>query len=525
MKRTASRLTAFLCAALLLPMIPTAPAGAVTSGVFAHGVAAGEIRDTSALLWTRAETADQVVAEVATDPAFTAVVFTSSPLTADSGSDFTLKVPVSGLTPATAYWYRFSETSPGSGVSGTGRFRTAPAPGSAASLSLVLSGDANTLTDPETGDPVYGDFHVLSTAAAENPDLFVFLGDTIYSDNDGPITALDDYRAKYKKSRDATKFPGLQEILRSTGELVQWDDHEVVNDWNPVTVDPQQKANGLQAFKEYNPVSGDPYAPSAPRFFKKIEWGSDVDIFVLDERAYRSPQADQDPAHPGACTNPSTGESDLAPTTPNWVRGLFGLLLKPLRSFPSADCYSILADPSRSMLGAEQKAWFLDALQASTARVKLIVNEVPIQEYYALPYDRWEGYPVERAEIVNTIRNKKIPGVFWLTTDSHANYTNRVKLDSLTNLWTILFPVTGGVEFVTGPIGTETYSEEVSNVVGSIGPTAIRIVFNLVGARCVDLDRNSYGLLQYDPVAHTLTFQPKDADGNPICGAGFTYPV
>ena len=44
------------------------------------------------------------------------------------------------------------------------------------------------------------------------------------------------------------------------------------------------------------------------------------------------------------------------------------------------------------MLGARQYAAFTKAIRASTATWKVVVNEVPIQQFYALPYDRWEGY-------------------------------------------------------------------------------------------------------------------------------------
>ena len=51
------------------------------------------------------------------------------------------------------------------------------------------------------------------------------------------------------------------------------------------------------------------------------------------------------------------------------------------------------------MLGPTQK-WLLEqGLLRSTARFKVVMSEVPIQQEYVDPYDRWEGYAAERSDI------------------------------------------------------------------------------------------------------------------------------
>jgi len=50
------------------------------------------------------------------------------------------------------------------------------------------------------------------------------------------------------------------------------------------------------------------------------------------------------------------------------------------------------------MLGQRQLANFEGAIKRSTATFKVVMNEVPIQQFYALPYDRWESYAAERAK-------------------------------------------------------------------------------------------------------------------------------
>ena len=54
------------------------------------------------------------------------------------------------------------------------------------------------------------------------------------------------------------------------------------------------------------------------------------------------------------------------------------------------------------------------------------------QQFYALPYDRWEGYGAERSEMLNFIRNNGIDNVEFLTTDNHATLQNQVSIDRFT---------------------------------------------------------------------------------------------
>ena len=73
---------------------------------------------------------------------------------------------------------------------------------------------------------------------------------------------------------------------------------------------------------------------------------------------------------------------------------------------------------------------FTKAIQASTATWKVIVNEVPVQQYYALPYDRWEGYAAERERLLRFLQ-ANVKNVVFLTTDTHANLVNEVRSRTL----------------------------------------------------------------------------------------------
>ena len=48
------------------------------------------------------------------------------------------------------------------------------------------------------------------------------------------------------------------------------------------------------------------------------------------------------------------------------------------------------------------------------------MNETPIQQFYGLPYDRWEGYAFERVKLLNALDNANVSHLVFLTTDHHC---------------------------------------------------------------------------------------------------------
>ena len=155
-----------------------------------------------------------------------------------------------------------------------------------------------------------------------------------------------------------------------------------------------------------------------------------------------------------------------------------------------------------------QKARFLSDLAASTAKWKLVVSEEPIQQFFALPYDRWEGYGAERNEILAFIQANGIEGVKFLTTDTHATLLNQVALD------VIAAPTPIAVELVTGPIATNTFQSEVLQLAGSVGLFVFNnLLTSIAQVDCRNLNRNSYGLVEAFADAGTLTLASKDENG------------
>jgi alkaline phosphatase D len=93
---------------------------------YPEGVASGDPLADAVILWTRYPApgrSAKLAVEMAEDPTFMRVV-ASTAVTADATMDWTVRVLVGGLRPATTYWYRFTDER-GNG-SRMGRTRTAP---------------------------------------------------------------------------------------------------------------------------------------------------------------------------------------------------------------------------------------------------------------------------------------------------------------------------------------------------------------------------------------------------------------
>jgi alkaline phosphatase D len=482
-------------AAVATLVVAAVSAGAATPG-FRYGVAAGQITATSAVIWTRAPAPGRVryAAFPASSPVTTAR-FRS--VLAPKGGDQTTSVGVDGLRPGTRYRYVFEQ---GSVRSPMGTFETAPPPAANATIRFAISGDADASAGAN-GKPGFNRFEVYGRMATEANDFNVNLGDTIYSDSEiggSPVArTVEEKWAKYKLGRE---LPALRKLRSSAGLYSHWDDHEFVNDFSLPENGQEIYDAGVKAFMDYAPVTE---GPRGLGLYKSVRWGKNVQLFFLDERSFRSAKAAD------ICNG------DLAPTAPQAVRDAFAALAPGLRNPVSPLCTATLNDPTRTMLGATQYAAFTKAIKASTARWKVIVNEVPIQQYYALPYDRWEGYEAEREKLLHFLQDN-VKNVVFLTTDTHGNLVNEVRYKTFGT------PEGSGMwEVVTGPVATNTFAKEIDGYLGQKGAgTAIGALFfkpappNGMGMRCAALDTYSYS--EVTVTAKRLTVAMKDAKGRPV---------
>jgi alkaline phosphatase D len=325
------------------------PAGLSSPG-FSFGPAATDVTASSALVWLRPRGPARVHVEYGLDANLTGAVL-SAPALATADGDFTVTIELTGLEPGREYFYRGVMAGAVGKIErgATGRFRTPPASGR--EFRLGWSGDMESTHQP---------YALLGRLTAQAPDLFLFVGDTIYADTprDQAVTTLAGYREKYRENRDD---PYLQKLLAHTAVAAIWDDHEVANDFDGTHF---AVAEGRTALREYWPMrTADPTV-----LYRRLSWGPAADILILDTRQYRSPNGMPD-------------------------------------------------GPRKTMLGRRQKEWLKAELAASRAPFKFVVSSVPFLGVFG--QDKWNGFATERDELKRFFRQERIGGLVFLSADLH----------------------------------------------------------------------------------------------------------
>jgi alkaline phosphatase D len=467
-------------------------AGALPSAAqaFSDGVTSAEVSAHGALLWTRADAAGPVALRVGGR---------TFALNATPATDLTVQRRVTGLKAGRAYRYVFAQGA----RRAAGHFRTAPAPKRRAPIAFALSGDADALGH-------YNDFQVYDRMARERNDFNVNLGDTIYSDSEvaGALPALT-VADKWAKYRQNLAEPNLRKVRAAAAMYNHWDDHEFINDYTRDESGGGIYDAGVQAFRDYMPVT---YS-AANGIYRSFRWGRNLEVFFLDERSFRSAKASAN----HVCDSPDTHQPDLVPALPQRLRDLFGRIEPSLKQPPPPACLAALNDPSRTMLGAAQYARFTNAIRRSKATWKVVVNEVPIQQYYALPYDRWEGYEAERLKLVRFLQDN-VRNVVFLSTDNHANLVNTIRYTTLEDAGV---SDSGIYDFVTGPVATRTFAKEIDDEIGRPGTAdLVRGAFfkppppSGMGMKCAALDAYSYA--EVHVTARRLRVALKDIAGRTV---------
>ena len=137
------------------------------------GVAAGDATSKSISVWTRAvddaaPAAANLKLEISHKSNFSKI-HTSATLTTDPTKDYTAKIDIDQLRPATTYFYRF--VGQNGEISNIGKFKTAPEANEDASVKFAFSGDNDGLMRP---------YALAATIQAQDLDFYINLGDTIY---------------------------------------------------------------------------------------------------------------------------------------------------------------------------------------------------------------------------------------------------------------------------------------------------------------------------------------------------------
>ena len=133
--------------------------------------------------------------------------------------------------------------------------------------------------DRLSGNPYGGDYEIFESIYEKDPDLFIWLGDSIYL-NETDWTSWTGILQRWTHSRS---LPHMRGMLASTPNYFIWDDH----DYGPNNSgwDFWNKAQTTKAFNLFtgNPSSG---LPTLPGIFTFFNYG-DANFYLMDNRYYR----------------------------------------------------------------------------------------------------------------------------------------------------------------------------------------------------------------------------------------------
>lgn len=501
-RRTVLRGSLVASAALTLPGVAaSAPAFGLSGRPGAGwGVQTGDVTTNSGLVWVRSDRPARMIVETSATESFRHARRWHGPLLG-AGTDFTGTTRVHGLPSGEQIHYRVLLADPddprrtGEPVSGT--FRTASAK-RRDGVRFVWSGD---LAGQGWGiNPERGGYRIYDAMAKLDPDFFLCSGDNIYAD--GPISetvALPDgstwrnitTEEKSKVAETLAEFRGnfrynllddnLKAFNAQVPSIIQWDDHEVTNNWYPGEILGDTRytekrvdvlaARARQAFSEYFPIST-LHRPDG-RVYRVQHHGPLLDVFVLDMRTYRNANSTDDQG-----------------------------------------------TDAQGILGREQLEWLKRELCRSRAVWKVIASDMPLG--LVVP-DTGDGKPnieavaqgdpgaplgreLQIAELLRFIKHRRITGTVWLTADVH--YTSAQHYEPSRAAFTDFEPFW---EFVSGPLNAGAFPANTLD--GTFGPNRVFIKAPTVANVSPAGGYQFFGEVDIDGDSGELTVRLREQDG------------
>ncbi len=401
---------------LVLTLVAALGGTLAQAAYFASGIKVGEVDQTSAIVWVRL-TADEV-ADFDQLPIFTEGLDESAkdvgpmPLavapgmagdvrviywvegatdahftewkSVDPEADFIHQFELRGLVAGSEY--RFKVQARESAVTAqvntiAGSFRTAPAADQVGPIRFIVT-TCQAVRSIDSG----ADGHLAyQQMLGFDPDFFVHTGDIVYYDKAPLAKTIPQARAKWNLM---FAYQHNLNFHRQVSSYFMKDDHDTLkNDcWPGQTYGDLTFAQGLDLFREQ--------VPMGEKTYRTIRWGKDVQVWLTENRDFRSANTDAD-------------------------------------------------GPNKTILGSEQKAWLKRTMAESDATYKFLITPGPIvgpdkpgkSDNHANDAFRHEGQELRDflAPMANT---------YVITGDRHWQYCSQD-------------PSTGLVELGCGPINDQ----------------------------------------------------------------------
>ena len=347
-------------------------------------------------------------------------------------TDFIHHFQLSDLKPDSTYHYA-SETrvagSTGEHREFRGRFFTAPSAGTPSHFRFcVMTCQGYPDRDHPDGHPIY------PSMLALEPKFVTMTGDLVYYDSNAP-RAVSPALARLHWER-MFSLPRLIEMMRNAGSYWLKDDHDTLSDdsWPGMTAGELTFDEGIKIFRQQSPMVGD-------QDYRTFRWGRDLQIWFTDGRDFRSPN-----------------------TMPD--------------------------GPDNTIWGKEQKEWFKRTVKESDATWKILISPTPlVGPDRKNKHDNHsnENFAHEGNEIREWIQSNAPDNFFVVCGDRHWQYHS-------------VHPTTGVQEFSVGAASD-------SHAGGTPGENKLYHRFHRVkgGFLCVELKREGK--------ESVISFQLRGVDG------------
>jgi alkaline phosphatase D len=216
---------------------------------------------------------------------------------------------------------------------------------------------------------------IWETIVKSKPDLFLFIGDTIYADT-------EDIKEMRRLYAQMAARPGWKKLLATCPVLATWDDHDYGG--NDLGSEYPKKKESQQVFLDFfNVPKDDPRRRQEGVYHAGVLGppGKRVQVILLDTRYHRS-ALKVDPKRP-------RGKGQYVANT----------------------------DPTATILGAAQWKWLSEQLK-KPAELRLICSSIQlVPEDHG--FEKWMNFPRERERLFQLIRDTKAAGVVILSGDRH----------------------------------------------------------------------------------------------------------
>jgi alkaline phosphatase D len=238
-----------------------------------QGPMIGAVTPTSILVWARVSGSHSVEVEYSPSQAFLDTRRTPA-VVAHAEDDFTVRIELPGLSPATRYWYRVLLDGQQARY-GRVPYAARTAPAGRAPARIAFGSCARVQVDPEQ--------RIFDAVRQAEPDLFVWTGDNIYGDSERPELLAEEYRRQ-------RNVAALEPLLATVPQIATWDDHDF--GLNNADRTYSARAGSLRVFRNYwaNPASG---LHDTPGVFFRYEYAG-AELFMLDGRYHRDPNTAPD---------------------------------------------------------------------------------------------------------------------------------------------------------------------------------------------------------------------------------------